>query len=63
MNEELTNDVLSFSDTDSVSDIINNDLVNEEKSVVNTDVRKRIDDLLEQKRLKELLDDVDDWDF
>ncbi len=26
-----------------------------------TGVRKRIDDLLEQKRLKKLLDDSDDW--
>ncbi|GHF85689.1 PA3496 family putative envelope integrity protein [Thalassotalea marina] len=32
----------------------------EEKSA---DVRKRIDDLLERKRLKELLDDSDDWDI
>jgi len=27
----------------------------------NPEVRKRIDDLLERKRLKELLDDTDDW--
>jgi hypothetical protein len=26
-----------------------------------TEVRKRIDDLLEQKRLKKLLDESDDW--
>ncbi len=25
--------------------------------------RKRIDELMEQKRLKELLDDTDDWDI
>lgn len=27
------------------------------------EVRKRIEDLLERKRLKELLDDSDDWDI
>lgn len=34
----------------------------EQKSEVDTSkVRKKIDDLLEKKRLKELLDDTDDW--
>ncbi|WP_286235049.1 PA3496 family putative envelope integrity protein [Thalassotalea sediminis] len=29
----------------------------------NAQVRRKIDDLLERKRLKELLDDSDDWDI
>jgi uncharacterized protein YaiL (DUF2058 family) len=33
-----------------------------EKAKYNKEVRKRIDELLEKKRLKELLGD-DDWDF
>ncbi|WP_448211466.1 PA3496 family putative envelope integrity protein [Colwellia sp. MEBiC06753] len=33
-----------------------------EESIKHTKVRKRIDELLEQKRLKELLDDSNDWD-
>ena len=38
------------------------DLANNEESIKNSKVRKRIDVLLEKKRLKELLDDSDDWD-
>ena len=34
----------------------------DEKDKRNSIARKRIDDLLEQKRLKSLLDDTDDWD-
>lgn len=34
----------------------------DEQSKRNSLARKRIDDLKEQKRLKELLDDEDDWD-
>ncbi len=41
-------------DNDSNIDIKNSE-------VKDAKVRKRIDDLLEQKRLKELLDDTDDW--
>jgi len=33
----------------------------EESNEHDTEVRKRIDDLIEKKRLKELLDDSDDW--
>jgi hypothetical protein len=39
------------------------DLPKGKQAAHNTEVRKRIDDLLEQKRLKELLDDSDDWDI
>ncbi len=38
------------------------DLANNEESIKNSKIRKRIDELLEKKRLKELLDDSDDWD-
>ena len=37
------------------------DMPNGEQALHNSEVRKRIDDLKEQKRLKELLDDTDDW--
>lgn len=36
-------------------------MIADEKSESNSNVRKKIDDLLEKKRLKELLDDSDDW--
>tara|TARA_R110000787_G_scaffold7876_3_gene26237 strand:+ start:994 stop:1173 length:180 start_codon:yes stop_codon:yes gene_type:complete len=39
------------------------DLPKGDKANHNSEVRRRIDDLLEQKRLKALLDDADDWDF
>ena len=38
------------------------DLASGDEAVKNTKIRKRIDELLEKKRLKELLDDSDDWD-
>jgi hypothetical protein len=40
-----------------------NDLATGDKAEKNSKVRKRIDDLMEKKRLKELLDDSDDWDI
>ncbi len=36
---------------------------NKESSKHDKEVRKRIDELLEKKRLKELFDDEDDWDI
>ncbi len=39
------------------------DLPKGEQAAHNAEVRKRIDDLLERKRLKELIDDSDDWDI
>lgn len=38
-----------------------NDFANNEQAIKNSQVRKRIDELLEKKKLKELLDDSDDW--
>jgi len=34
-----------------------------EEALKTSKVRKRIDELLERRRLKELLDDSDDWDI
>lgn len=39
------------------------DLATGKKAEKNTKVRKRIDDLLEKKRLREALDDSDDWEI
>ncbi len=54
---------------DDSEDLDDNDLSNEPDTEIDIDtieqknatVRRRIDDLLEQKRLKELLDDSNDW--
>ncbi|WP_448568602.1 PA3496 family putative envelope integrity protein [Thalassotalea ganghwensis] len=55
---------------DSIDDLDNDmtgdqdaDFEESTSSVDSAKVRKRIDDLLERKRLKELLDDTDDWDI
>jgi len=37
------------------------DLAKGEQAYKNTEIHHRIDELLEKKRLKELLDDTDDW--
>ncbi len=39
------------------------DLATGETAENNSKVRKRIDDLLEKKRLREALDDSDDWEI
>lgn len=39
------------------------DYKQDEQDIRNSKARKRIDDLLEQKRLKDLLDDSEDWDI
>ena len=40
-----------------------NDLPKGKTSEINSQVRKRIEDLMEKKRLKSLLDDSEDWDI
>jgi len=59
MNHQSSNDLADFKETSA-------DLDKEMKiggdAEKNTKIRKRIDELLEKKRLKELLDDSDDWD-
>ncbi|KXJ49170.1 MAG: hypothetical protein AXW17_11465 [Colwellia sp. Phe_37] len=59
MNDDLTDDLPPAADQESYDE----DLPKGEKATHNSEVRKRIDDLLERKRLKELLDDSDDWDI
>ena len=58
--------------SDDFIDIDDNDPISEEEKATWTDakraahekeVRRRIDELLEKKRLKELLDEEDDWDI
>jgi len=38
-------------------------MTNSERAAHHKEVRKRIDELLEKKRLKAMLDDEDDWDI
>lgn len=59
MNDDLTDDTTPEVEQESYD----KDLAKGDKATHNSEVRKRIDDLLEQKRLKALLDDADDWDF
>lgn len=58
-----SNNSADVSDLNDVPGIDNNDDDFEtiERAKRNCEARKRIDDLLEKKRLKELLDDEDDW--
>ena len=59
MNDDLTNNTTPEVETKTYD----KDLPKGEKASHNSEVRKRIDDLLEQKRLKALFDDPDDWDL
>lgn len=60
---------MTYDDTDDINDNeqLDNDsdndlsLQSKPSDKKDAEVRKRIDDLLEKKRLKELLDDTDDW--
>jgi hypothetical protein len=49
--------------TDDGEEKYDKDLASGTKAEKNTQVRKRIDDLLEKKRLREVLDDCDDWEI
>ena len=59
MNDNFTNNITPPIEQDDYD----KDLPKGEKAEHNSEIRKRIDDLLEQKRLKALLDDSDDWDI
>ena len=59
MNYSLNNDA-SIKDANTV---MNSNEKIDEQSHRNNIARKRIDDLLEKKRLKELLDDEEGWDI
>jgi len=59
MNHQSKNDLTDFKE---VAADIDTDMVINDDSQKSTKIRKRIDELLEKKRLKEQLDDSDDWD-
>jgi hypothetical protein len=59
MNDNFTDNITPLIEQKSYD----KDLPKGEQAAHNSEVRKRIDDLLERKRLKDLLDDSDDWDI
>lgn len=67
MNDDLTDnlsdDLSDDSSQEEEQEQYDKDLPKGQKSASNKEVRNRIEELLEQKRLKALLDDADDWDF
>ena len=67
MNDDLTDnlsdDLSDDSSQDEEQEQYDKDLPKGQKSASNKEVRNRIEELLEQKRLKSLLADADDWDF
>ena len=60
-------ETMSYASNDGIKDdngdsSFNDDMITDQKSEIDTSkIRKKIDELLEKKRLKELLDDTDDW--
>jgi hypothetical protein len=59
MNDDLTDDPIPEVEQESYD----TDSSKSEQACHKNEVRKRIENLLEQKRLKYLLDDADDWDI
>ena len=59
----MSDDFIDIDDSDPISDEEKADWTDAEHAAHDKEVRKRIDELLEKKRLKELLDDEDDWDI
>ena len=59
----MSDDFISIDDDDPILEDDQENWTKEEKAKYNKAVRKRIDELLEKKRLKELLGDDDDWDI
>lgn len=57
----MTYDATDNLDNSSNENEVERDIDVKSSEIKDAKVRKRIDDLLEQKRLKELLDDTDDW--
>ena len=58
----MIDDFIDIDYNDSFSDEEKSNWSDAEHAAHDKEVRKRIDELLEKKRLKELLDDEDDWD-
>ena len=59
MNDDFIEDI----DTSNDTTLYDKDLATGDKANNNTKIHKRIDEILEEKRLKALLDDSDDWSF
>lgn len=59
MNYTMNNDASIKDDNETIA---SNEKI-DEQSQRNNIARKRIDELLEKKRLKDLLDDEEDWDI
>ncbi|GHE87189.1 PA3496 family putative envelope integrity protein [Thalassotalea profundi] len=60
-NDDLNDDIDDNVDNENETIDHDNSIEARKKQSQSAQVRKRIDDLLEKKRLKELLDDTDDW--
>jgi len=58
----MSDDFIDIDDNDSFSEDEKLNWSDAEHAAHDKEVRKRIDELLEKKRLKELLDDEGDWD-
>ena len=61
MNDDLENTTSVEPEVE--QDDFDKDLPKDNQASHKCEVRKRIEELLERKRLKELLDDSDDWDI
>ncbi|TWX65330.1 PA3496 family putative envelope integrity protein [Colwellia sp. C1TZA3] len=59
----MSNDCTDDASLNLKQDSYDKDLPKGKQATHNSEVRKRIDDLLAQKRLKALLDDIDNWDI
>ncbi len=51
------------SDNDNDPSNYDKDLATGDKAKFNAKIHRRIDEIMEEKRLKSLLDDMDDWSF
>jgi hypothetical protein len=59
----MNNDFIDIEDNEPIRGDEKSNESTSEQAQHDKEVRKRIDDLLEKKRLKELLDDEDDWEI
>jgi hypothetical protein len=63
LTDDLSDDLTDDSSSEEDQEQYDKDLPKGQKPTSNKEVRNRIEELLEKKRLKALLDDADDWDF
>jgi hypothetical protein len=59
----MCNDFTDDASLNFEQDSYDKDLPKDKQAANNSEIKKRIDDLLAQKRLKALLDDIDNWDI